>query len=351
MPSDYFAICVPTPIDEDKRSDLQAVRSAAESILQVLRKGSTVILESTVPPGTTREVVVPILERSGLKGGTDFYAAYCPERVLPGQILRELVDNDRVIGGINATSTAKAKALYTKFVQGTLHEATSDTAEMVKLVENAYRDVNIAFANELASVCDALSIDVWSVINLANRHPRVNVLSPGPGVGGHCIAVDPWFIVEKAPEVARLIRTSREVNDARPTAVVDRVAGAVKGISKPRIGCLGLTYKRDVDDVRESPAMTVAEELVSRGYEVLCHDPFVERSDRLALGSLEDAFRDTDCVVVLVDHKAFRALDWQAHVALMRQPRIIDTRGIVPEAFTRFFPSPATPARETSTSV
>jgi UDP-N-acetyl-D-mannosaminuronic acid dehydrogenase len=328
-PSDTFIICVPTPFKTGHKADLSYVERAAEAIVPALRNGNTVILESTVPPGTTRDILVPILKESGLKIGETLFVAYCPERVLPGMILRELVDNDRVVGGIDAASTRNAVALYKTFVSARLYETDCTTAEMVKLSENSYRDTNIAFANELSLVCDRLDLNVREVIRLANKHPRVRILSPGPGVGGHCIAVDPWFIVEKAGPLARLIRTAREVNDSMPEAVAVKVEKALNGKKPATIACLGLSYKADIDDVRESPAIKVVKILDSRGHAVRCHDPLVKTYNGFQTIDLKDCLQDADCAVVLVDHAVYKDLDWPAHLLLMAAPVVIDTRGIL----------------------
>ncbi|MDI7275987.1 MAG: nucleotide sugar dehydrogenase, partial [Anaerolineae bacterium] len=255
-PADAFIIAVPTPFVENPQptADLASVISAAEAIVPYLEAGNLVILESTVPPRTTEEVLVPVLRRSGIE---DLLVAHCPERVLPGRILAELVGNDRVIGGVDRRSAEAARELYASFVEGEMLLTDATTAEMVKLMENTYRDVNIALANEFALVAEEVGIDVWEAIDLANRHPRVRILRPGPGVGGHCIAVDPWFVAEAAPDVTPLIQAARRVNDAMPAHVVDLVKRAVAGVEKPVIACLGLAYKADVDDVRESPALKV----------------------------------------------------------------------------------------------
>jgi UDP-N-acetyl-D-mannosaminuronic acid dehydrogenase len=338
-PADYFIICVPTPFKENHQADLSSVERAAEALIPVLREGSTVILESTVPSGTTRSLVAPILQNSGLQLGRQLFLAYCPERVLPGHIIKELVGNDRIIGGLDGASTAKAQALYKSFVEGGLHESDCDTAEMVKLVENAYRDVNIAFANELSLICQQQNLNVWDVVRLANKHPRVRILSPGPGVGGHCIAVDPWFIVEKAGETAQLIKTARLVNDGMPDGVVERVERAIDGIQNPKIACLGLSYKADIDDVRESPAVIVVQKLMAKGYNVICHDPFVSEYRGLQLASLENCLNVAHCAVLLVDHSEFKTLDWAKAAQPMSRPVFVDTRGIIPPDYTKH-PSP-----------
>ncbi|MBC8506598.1 MAG: nucleotide sugar dehydrogenase, partial [Chloroflexi bacterium] len=256
--SDAFIIAVPTPFKEGKKADLEFVVSASEAIVPYLKQGNLVVLESTSPPRTTIDVVAPILEKSGLKAGEDFHLAYSPERVLPGQILRELIDNARVIGGIDKASSDAGRDLYATFVRGEIICTTATTAEMVKLMENTYRDVNIAIANEFSRLAARFGVDVWEAIELANRHPRVEILNPGPGVGGHCISVDPWFFVEAAPDLTPLIATARNVNDAQPQVVVDMLQSALTDLSGKRIAVLGLAYKPDVDDLRESPAVEIA---------------------------------------------------------------------------------------------
>lgn len=331
-PAEVFIICVPTPLTDDHKADLSYVKDATESILPYLRKNNLVILESTVPPGTTREILAPILETNGLEAGKDFYLAHCPERVLPGRILKELVENDRIIGGINLRSAQVAKEIYQTFVTGEIYLTDSETAEMTKLVENSFRDVNIAFANELSRICDHLDVDVWEVIGLANKHPRVNILSPGPGVGGHCTAVDPWFIVQKAPQETQLIKTSREINESMPDCVVEKVEKAIKqaGIKEPIIACLGITYKADVDDLRESPALKIVGKLKDKGYSLRVCDPYVKDCIGLDLFALEEAINGADCVVLLVNHKNFKKLNPAQLLKEMRGNIIIDTRGVWP---------------------
>ena len=366
--ADVFIIAVPTPFREgageqggkgaeenvalQKKANLDYVVAAADSIVPYLRPGNLVVLESTVPPRTTVEVLVPILERSGLQVSRDaedhspqhlgtsaplLYVAHCPERVLPGRILEELVHNDRVIGGVDRASAEMAKALYASFVEGEIFLTDATTAEMVKLMENTYRDVNIALANEFALVAEQLGINVWEAIELANRHPRVNILKPGPGVGGHCIAVDPWFIVQAAPEVTPLIQTARRVNDSMPAHVVELVKQALaeqrSGDEIPsapllpcppaRIACLGLAYKADVDDTRESPAIKVAELLRAEGFQVRAYDPHVPMG-RVPeqVGSLEAALDGADVVVILTDHTEFRELELRGYV-------VVDTRNVL----------------------
>lgn len=324
--ADVYVIAVPTPVTEDKKADLSAVVNATRSIVAYITKGSLVILESTVPPGTTEDVVRPILEESGLRAGEDFFLAFCPERVLPGRIVAELVGNDRVIGGLDEASAKKAAEYYRKFVRGELFLTNLKTAETVKLIENSFRDVNIAFANEISLIADKLGIDAWEVINLANRHPRVHILNPGPGVGGHCIAVDPWFLVERIPEISLLIKAARNRNDSMPDHVVSKIASAVPPGS--RIACLGAAYKANVGDTRESPAIEIIEKLQHKGYEVYVVDPHVASLNGESLATLDEALEKADCLVLLVDHSEFKSLD----VGMLREKfgddRLIDTRGM-----------------------
>lgn len=311
--ADAFIIAVPTPFYEDKRADLSFVRSAAESIVPHLRKGNLVVLESTSPPLTTRDVIAPILEHSGLKAGVDFHLAYSPERVLPGQILRELIENARVIGGVDAESAQVGRDLYATFVKGEIIQTDATTAEMVKLMENTYRDVNIAIANEFSRLAERFGIDVWEAIQIANRHPRVKILNPGPGVGGHCISVDPWFLVEAAPDITPLIHTARSVNDDQPGYVVNLVRKALGGsLAGRKVAALGLSYKPDVDDLRESPAIEVACRLQDEGAEVLAFEPNKPeaRVHNLVLApNLAAAIEKADLLLLLVGHAPLRQLD------------------------------------------
>jgi UDP-N-acetyl-D-mannosaminuronic acid dehydrogenase len=336
--ADAFIIAVPTPFFDDKSADLRFVESACESILPYLRKGNLVVLESTSPPRTTVDVVAPILEKPGLKAGTDFSLAYTPERVLPGQILRELIENARVIGGIDRVSAEAGCDLYKTFVTGEIYLTDATTAEMVKLMENTYRDVNIAIANEFSRLADRFGVDVWEAIGLANRHPRVSILRPGPGVGGHCISVDPWFLVDAAPDLSKLILTARMVNDSQPDFVIDlfcRAAGHARGGEKPlsgqRIAVLGLAYKPDVDDLRESPAIEIACKLKEAGAVVTAYEPF--KPDAVVRGltiapTLEEALKDADMIGLLVAHSPVRELN-PAQVAAMTPARtVIDTGSI-----------------------
>ena len=314
--SDIFIICVPTPFkenQEEKLADLSCVEKASKTVGKVLKKGNLVVLESTVPPNTTEQIMGKILEKeSNLKMNEDFYVAHCPERVLPGKILHELRNNDRIIGVSNKKAGKLAKELYSSIVTGgNIYITDTVTAEMCKLVENTYRDINIAFANELSIICDELGIDVWELINLANKHPRVNILKPGPGVGGHCLAVDPWFIVEKFPKKARLIRTSREVNEYKPKWVVEKVIEDIKNKfdnKKITIGILGLAYKPNIDDLRESPALEIAKELKNKGYNVIACEPNSTENeiDGILNFNLEELTDKADYFVYAVAHDQFK---------------------------------------------
>ncbi|WP_088330306.1 UDP-N-acetyl-D-mannosamine dehydrogenase [Lacimicrobium sp. SS2-24] len=341
-PADAFMIAVPTPFKEGHQPDLSYIEKAAQAIAPVLEKGNLIILESTSPVGATEKLAGWLQAlRPDLafpdqgNGEPDVHVAHCPERVLPGRVLEELVSNDRIIGGLTPKCCDNAIALYKTFVRGECIATNARTAEMAKLTENSFRDVNIAFANELSIICDELKIDVWELIALANRHPRVNILSPGPGVGGHCIAVDPWFIVDSAPESARLIRTAREINDHKPDYVVSRVKAAADEFKRPVIACLGLAFKADIDDLRESPALDITAELVESGIgEVLAVEPNIQalperlKGKNVRLVSLQQALEQANVLVVLVDHKPFKALSSND----INTKVVVDTRGL----FSRF---------------
>ncbi len=334
-PADAFIIAVPTPFKEGKHADLDYVISAAEAIVPHLGRGNLVVLESTSPPRTTLDVVRPILERSGLKAGEDFHLVYSPERVLPGQILRELIENARVIGGIDAESAHAGSDLYTTFVRGEIILTDATTAEMVKLMENTYRDVNIAIANEFARLADRFGVDAWEAITLANRHPRVRILNPGPGVGGHCISVDPWFLVEAAPDLTDLIRTAREVNDAQPKFVVETVRRAVGALEGTRIAALGLAYKPDVDDLRESPAIEICRELSAAGAIVRAYEPY--KIDAQIEGvetttTLGEILDEADVLLLLVGHAPLRNLDPVVAAQLTKARVAVDCVNVWPRA-------------------
>ena len=351
-PADIFLIAVPTPVTKDFHPDLAHIKAAVSSLAPYLQKNNLVILESTVPVGSTAQLAHWLAElRPDLNipqndgDAADIHIAFCPERVLPGRMLVELVDNDRVIGGLTVTSSELATDFYASFVRGELIATDAKTAEMCKLAENAYRDSNIAFANELSMLCDQFNINVNQLIKLANHHPRVNILQPGCGVGGHCIAVDPWFLINAAPNETRLMRTAREVNDSKPHWVLSKVADAVNRIQAKKItkaddkafisiACLGLTYKADVDDLRESPALRIAETLAEQYRHstepILIVDPYVKSLPEklLTLGakrvSLDDALAQADLILILVDHSKFKNHNHK----LKEHQELIDTKGI-----------------------
>ncbi|EAI4483744.1 UDP-N-acetyl-D-mannosamine dehydrogenase [Campylobacter lari] len=319
--ADAFIIAVPTPFkEEDHEPNLDYIKAASKSVAKVLKKGNLVILESTSPVGATEQMAKWLAdERPDLTfphqigEESDIKIAHCPERVLPGQVIRELVENDRIIGGMTQKCTEQAANLYKIFVQGECIKTNARTAEMAKLTENSFRDVNIAFANELSILCDKLDINVWELIKLANRHPRVNILQPGCGVGGHCIAVDPWFIVHQNPTEAKIIKIAREVNDNKPNFVIQKIKERVKGISQPKIACLGLAFKPDIDDLRESPALDIVIKLANEcDNQILAVEPNIKQlplklqdKANIELVSLTQALDEADIVVILVKHKEF----------------------------------------------
>jgi len=345
-PADAFLIAVPTPFKDDHQPDLAYIEAASKAIAPVLRKGNLVVLESTSPVGATEQMAKWLQEaRRDLTfpqthgEASDIRIAHCPERVLPGHVLRELVSNDRVIGGMTPKCSEAACDLYKIFVDGECIVTDARTAEMCKLTENSFRDVNIAFANELSIICEKLDINVWELIRLANRHPRVNILQPGPGVGGHCIAVDPWFIVSTTPDEARLIRTAREVNDSKPHWVIDKAKVAIsehlqsnpsKTMKDVTIACLGLAFKPDIDDLRESPAVEICRELAGQHPgTVLAVEPNVDElppklRESLTLADIETALQKADVIVLLVDHKQFKAIPKSA----LGDRKFVDTRGV-----------------------
>lgn len=343
--ADFFIIAVPTPFKDNKKPDMSYVDSATDMIIPFLRPGSAIILESTSPVGTTERIAERIGEKRGdlylprykdeEEVAGQLYISHCPERILPGQMVRELVSNDRIIGGMTDYCAQKAFELYDTFVKGTSFTTDCRTAEFVKLVENSYRDVNIAFANELSLICERLNVDVWKAIDLANKHPRVSILKPGPGVGGHCIAVDPWFIVDSAPEESKLIKLAREVNDNKTHHVLERVTKLASRFREPVVACYGVTYKPDVDDLRESPALEIVERLVrDTTARVIVCDPMIKElpkaltkfgSNRLSLADAETARREADICVFLVGHRKFRSL--QANAFLNKV--VVDTIGLL----------------------
>ena len=311
--SDVYMICVPTPFKDgeaEPKPDISYIEAATKSIAPHVKAGDLVILESTSPVGTT-ELVEHLLSENGV-ATSEISIAYCPERVLPGNIMTELIENDRIVGGIDQGSTNAIVEFYKEFVNGSVISTSARTAEMCKLTENSFRDVNIAFANELSVICDREGIDVWELIGLANRHPRVNVLSPGTGVGGHCIAVDPWFIVSRNPEDAKLIKTARLVNDEKPELVVQKISTMAKEKSQvlgrpARIGCLGLAFKPDIDDLRESPALQVTRRLIDLDYEVVAAEPNVEVVQGITLVDANTLLNTADVIAVLVAHRQFKS--------------------------------------------
>jgi UDP-N-acetyl-D-mannosaminuronic acid dehydrogenase len=346
-PADAFLVAVPTPFSDGFKPDLTYVRNAAASLAPVLKKGDLVILESTSPVGTTEQMAAWLAEaRPDLsfpqQAGeeADVQVAHCPERVLPGHVVRELVENDRVIGGMSRRAAEMARDLYREVVEGDCVLTDARTAEMCKLTENSYRDVNIAFANELSIICENLGIDVWELIALANRHPRVNILRPGPGVGGHCIAVDPWFIVSSCPDLAHLIRTARTVNDAKPAWVLAQIQKSIHAtlatskcgnVDSIKVACLGLSFKPDIDDLRESPAMQLAGHIADLGCQVLAVEPNIValpgdlHKRGIQLCTLDEALALADVVCILVNHRLFR----ENKDAIIRHTAVIDTVGLI----------------------
>lgn len=335
-PADAFIIAVPTPLNAQQQPDLSYIRQAVASLAPHLQNGNLVVLESTSPVGTTEQIAAQIAQlRPDL---TEVLFAYCPERVLPGKIMQEIYQNDRIIGGLTTQATQQAVRLYQIFAKGDCIPTTARTAELCKLVENSYRDVNIAFANELSMICDQLQINVWELIKLANRHPRVNILQPGAGVGGHCIAVDPWFIVSQAPQQAKLIRAAREVNDTKPHWVLDKIkatladcaAATDRKLNEIKIACLGLAFKADVDDLRESPAVAITKQLAEwHTGDVWAVEPHISAlphilQNNVQLVPLAQAVEQADIVVLLVDHQIFKNLP----PAAIKSRWKIDTRGV-----------------------
>lgn len=342
--ANVFIIAVPTPFKDDHVPDLTYVENATRAISTYIKSGSLIILESTSPVGTTEKIgnwlqeerpdlYIPKYQQSQNSAGSGrVYIAHCPERVLPGQILKELVENDRIIGGLDIESAEKALVFYQQFVHGQIVTTNSRTAEMSKLTENSFRDVNIAFANELSLICDKLDINVWELIELANRHPRVNILQPGPGVGGHCIAVDPWFIVDSAPEEAKLIHAARKVNDSKPHYIINKIKEKADKFKRPVIACLGLSFKADIDDLRESPAIEIVKQLALESVgEIILVEPHIaqmpdllKQYDNIEFYDTKQAINKADIIILLVNHKAFKAIDRN----LLKEKIVIDTRGM-----------------------
>ena len=324
--ADAFIITVPTPyIVENYSCDLSYVVTACESILPFLEKGNTVIIESTIAPMSTDETIKPIFEKAGFTIGKDLYLAHCPERVLPGKIIEELIHNDRIIGGITPECSKKASEVYGQFVEGELMLTEAKTAELSKCMENTFRDVNIALANELAKVCAEIGVNALDVIEMANKHPRVNLHSPGPGVGGHCLAIDPYFIYAKAPETAKIIKLARDTNNSMPQFVCDYVK---KIISKGKIAVFGVSYKGNTGDDRESPAYEIIAKLMQENYEIAIHDPHIKNENFV---SIDEATKNADLILILCDHNEFKCLDYDLIRENMVNPVIFDTKNIIKE--------------------
>ena len=328
--ADAFIIAVPTPNKDDKyRScDLKCVLNAIKSILPFVKKENVIIVESTIAPRTMDDHVTPLIEKAGFKIGEDIFLSHCPERVLPGQILHELIYNNRIIGGVTPACAEASAEIYRLFVKGEIIQTTARTAEMSKLMENTFRDVNIALANELVKICNDLEVNVIDALHLANKHPRVNLHQPGPGVGGHCLAVDPYFIVSKSPELAKIIKLSRDTNQSMPEYVASAVKALVKDVDNPKIAAFGVTYKGNVDDIRESPAMDVIGMLTKEGIDVALHDPHVE-SNKWNFVSAEESVRNADLILILADHDEFKSLNYSELARKMKTPQLFDTRNCV----------------------
>ncbi|MCL4378775.1 MAG: nucleotide sugar dehydrogenase [Actinobacteria bacterium] len=324
--SDVFIISVPTPLGNQNKADLSFVINAVNMIKKYLCKGNLIILESTSPPGTTRNIVGGvILKDTGFAAGKDYHLAFCPERVLPGKIIYELVNNDRVIGGINEESAKRSELIYKSFVKGQIFLTGLEAAEFVKLAENTYRDVNIAFSNELALICDDYGINVWEIIKFANMHPRVNILNPGPGVGGHCIPIDPWFILENIHRKNTLIEKCREINDSIPYIISRRVSKILKGIKNPKVTFFGVSYKENVGDTRESPALIIINELIKKDISISIFDPLVHNF-KYQLSDLEDALKNSDLLLLFVSHDNFKSISLEQIANCMRNRNIFDAR-------------------------
>ncbi|AUO11818.1 nucleotide sugar dehydrogenase [Priestia megaterium] len=330
--ADIFIIAVPSPINEDKTANLNYVREATKSIVPYIRKGNLVILESTVPPRTVEDVMLPVLKETGLELGSELFVSHSPERVIPGKVFEELVNNDRIVGGINEESSRLTVELYKTFVKGNIHVTDATTAEMVKVIENTYRDVNIAFANELAKISEKIGVNAWEAIKLANYHPRVNIHLPGPGVGGHCIAVDPWFLTELQPELAKIISLSRHTNDSMPeyTALKTKSLLDEKGIQHGRVAVLGLAFKGNIDDMRESPSTDVLHHLEKLGVDYTAFDPHIkENKIERQTQSLDEAVAHADVILILTDHNEFKELLPSAVENHMRTKVIFDTKNCI----------------------
>jgi UDP-N-acetyl-D-mannosaminuronic acid dehydrogenase len=330
--ADIFILAVPSPINKDKTPNLTYVEAATKSIVPYIKKGNLVILESTVPPKTVENIVLPVLKETNLEIGNELLVSHSPERVIPGKLFEELVNNDRIVGGINEESSEKTVELYRTFVKGTIHVTDATTAEMVKVIENTYRDVNIAFANELAKISDEMGINVWEAIDLANFHPRVNIHKPGPGVGGHCIAVDPWFLYDSSPDLAKIIELSRHTNDSMPKYTVESVESIFRNeaISNPKVAVFGLAFKGNIDDMRESPSLDIIHHLEEKGIDYVAYDPHIKENQLThQTQNIEEAVSGADLLLVLTDHDYFKTLQANGLKDKMRCPIIYDTKNCI----------------------
>lgn len=326
--SDVFLIAVPTPLDkETSLCDLGSVFNACETVSDSLKRENLVIIESTIPPMTCKRQITHILEQSGLKASRDFYIAHCPERAIPGNTFHEMIYNDRIIGGIDSKSSTMARFVYSSFVKGKFHVTDSTTAEMIKLMENTYRDINIALANEFALIAEEFGINVWDAIQIANKHPRVNILNPGPGVGGHCIAIDPWFLTEETNN-GRLINLSRQINNSMPNHVMKLVREMLDGINKPIITLFGVAYKGNVGDTRAAPSKKFIKLAKNAGYTIKIYDPYVSEFD-YPISTLKESVDKSNCIVILVDHSCFRNINPKDLCKSMSNLNVIDTRNII----------------------
>lgn len=328
QPADIYIIAVPTPVNNHKQPKLDSLTTALQNVSKLLKEGDLVIIESTIPPLTTKEIAIPILEKSGLKGGIDFFLSYCPERILPGKIVQELIQNNRVIGGITSQCSSRAREIYATFVEGDIFETSIEIAEMTKLAENTFRDVNIALANELADICSDIGVNFWDVRALANQHPRVHLHKTGSGVGGHCIPVDPWFIVDKSPNKSPLIQQARLINDSVPEKIVNILIKELEDIKNPLITILGLTYKPDIADTRNAPTEKVINLLEKKGFNnIQLYDPYVKYSF-LPLSTLENVFLKSDCILLMVNHSCFNTINPQQVAKKVKNKLFIDTQNI-----------------------
>jgi len=323
-PADVFLICVPTPLNDQNQSDLSYVKTALQSIVPYVRAGNLVITESTIPPSTHRQVIQPML-------GTDVRCIYTPERALVGNTLQEMRENDRIIGADSPESGKLAKQLYSSFVTGNIHITDINSAEIIKLIENAYRDANIAFVNELAKLCDQLGSNIWEIIRLANLHPRVNLHQPGPGVGGHCLPIDPWFLIENKAQGSEMVRLSRQINDSMPDYIVKQVAKMVWGTDRPMVTILGVAYKANVDDTRETPALKIAGLMMAQGWQVKFHDPLVKSFPHPITRNFQEATQGADCLVLVTNHTTYSQID-PTTITGMHHKNIYDCRNFIDPA-------------------